>query len=190
MATLAELRTKANTQLADFWSRLKEKEEAYFQKNGRYFQLLVTPESHVVDGVDSDFATRLPSDERKVVDVDFAWTKKVPFSISVDTFQNEEAQGYVANVHIQLQSGGIYQRSRTLIDKRKEVAEEDEKGNSTGVKLLEGEVTETSTNWAKLDAESTRVATVAPSKEKIVDTTKPVYAPSRAEQGLVDFVDF
>lgn len=150
MATLAELRKKANTKLAKFWNRLEQKQEAYFQKHGRYFQLLITPENDVVDGLDSDFATRHPSDQKHVIDVDFAWTSKIPFNIAVHTFENEKSRGYIADVRIKLPSGGVYGRSRTLTDYRVQQQLFDENGEPAGKPTWEGVTDETYTQWEKI----------------------------------------
>jgi hypothetical protein len=99
--TLAELRDKADARLATFWTALVTKEEAYFAKHGKYFQLLVTPETNVVDGVDSDFTTRHPSDEPYQIDVDFQWATKIPFNIRVDEWVGEkEDKGFEAHVKV------------------------------------------------------------------------------------------
>lgn len=42
MATLQQIRDKADVVLANFWQALTIKQDAYFAKHGKYFQLLVT----------------------------------------------------------------------------------------------------------------------------------------------------
>lgn len=110
--TLAQLRDKANARLATFWTALVAKEEAYFAKHGKYFQLLVTPETNVVDGVDSDFTARNPSDEVHVIDVDFAWATKIPFNIRVDEWVGPNGKGFKATAQVELPGGRKFQRSR------------------------------------------------------------------------------
>ena len=109
--TLAELRDKADARLATFWTALVTKEEAYFAKHGKYFQLLVTPETNVVDGLDSDFTVRHPSDEVHIVDVDFAFATKIPFNIQVHEWVGED-KGFTAIAQVELPDGRKFQRSR------------------------------------------------------------------------------
>jgi len=111
--TLTELRDKADAKLATFWSALVTKQNAYYAKHGKFFQLLVSPENPVVDGADSDFTTRSPSDERFAVDVDFTWTEKIPFNITVDEWVGTGGNGFKATVVVQLPNGDQYTRSRT-----------------------------------------------------------------------------
>lgn len=110
--TLAELRDKADARLATFWTALVAKEEAYFAKHGKYFQLLLTPETNVVDGVDSDFTVRHPSDEVHVVDVDFPWASKIPFNIRVDEWVGPNGNGFRAVAQVELPNGRKFTRSR------------------------------------------------------------------------------
>ena len=109
--TLAELRDKADAKLVTFWQLLTAKQDAYFAKHGKYFQLLVSPETKVVDGADSDFTLRHPSDEPYQVDVDFPWTDKIPFNIRVDEWVGAD-KGYTAVVEVELPDGRRFTRSR------------------------------------------------------------------------------
>lgn len=111
--TLNELKQKADTKLAQFWSLLQTKQTTYYNKNSKYFQLLVSPETHVEDGIDTNFSVRHPSDESFVVDVDFAWSDKVPFQIRVDEWVGNGEAGYSATVLVKLLDGRIFTRSRT-----------------------------------------------------------------------------
>jgi len=110
--TLAKLRDKADAKLATFWSALVTKQNAYHAKHGKYFQLLVSPENAVVDGIDSGFTIRHPSDELHQLDVDFSWTEKMPFQIRVDEYVGR-THGFRATVWVQLVNGDVYTRSRT-----------------------------------------------------------------------------
>lgn len=109
--TLAELRDKADAKLATFWTALVAKQNAYFAKHGKYFQLLVSPTSDVVDGVDSDFTVRHPSDEMFAVDVDFLSATKIPFNIQVHEWVGAD-KGFTAIVQVKLPNGDVYMRSR------------------------------------------------------------------------------
>jgi hypothetical protein len=91
---------------------LVTKEEAYFAKHGKYFQLLVTPETNVVDGVDSDFTTRHPSDEPYQLDVAFAFATKIPFNIRVDEWVGPNGNGFKATAQVELPDGRKFTRSR------------------------------------------------------------------------------
>lgn len=110
--TLATLRDKADARLATFWSALVTKEEAYFAKHGKYFQLLVTPETPVVDGLDSDATVRHPSDEPFTVDVDWAFASKIPFNLRVDEWVGPNGNGFKATAQVKLPDGRKFTRSR------------------------------------------------------------------------------
>ena len=118
--TLTELRDKANAKLTVFWTVLVAKQDAYFAKYGKYFQLLVSPETPVVDGVDSDFILRHPSDEKYLVDVVFPWSDKIPFQIEVTEWTGS-SKGFEAKVTVELPNGDVYKRER----KRTRVTSED-----------------------------------------------------------------
>lgn len=108
--TLSELRNKADPILADFWQTLKTRQDAYFAKHGKYFQLLVSPTDKVSDGVDSNFTIRKPSDEKYEVDVTVPWSTKIPFQIEVHEWVGSD-KGYIAVVTAEV-NGNTYKRSR------------------------------------------------------------------------------
>jgi hypothetical protein len=108
--TLAELKTKANAKLVDFWNLLQVKQDAYYNKHGKYFQLLVT--NPVVDGADTTWELRRPSDERHAIDVDFQFNPPIPFSISVDEWGRYNDRGYSATATVELPNGDRYERTR------------------------------------------------------------------------------
>lgn len=112
--TLNELKQKANTVLIPFWNELQIKQDAYFAKHGKYFQLLIT--NPVVDGVDTDFEKRVPSDEKNIADVDFDYTGKVPFQIEVNEWKRGEDAGYSAKVTVNLTNGDAYCRERNNLN--------------------------------------------------------------------------
>lgn len=107
--TLQQLKTKANAKLTDFWDALSTKQDAYYAKHGKYFQLLVT--SPVVDGADTTFEVTHPNDEKHLVDVDFDFTAPVPFQISVDEWVGNESIGYSATATVELPNGNKYTRT-------------------------------------------------------------------------------
>jgi hypothetical protein len=109
MATLTQIRNKANTRLTDFWQLLQTKQDVYFIKHGKFFQLLVT--SDVVDGVDTTFVVQHPSDEKNLTDVDFTYASPIPFSISIDEWVGDTI-GYSVTATFTLLDGTKYQRTR------------------------------------------------------------------------------
>lgn len=110
--TLAELKTKADPVLVSFWTTLKTKQDAYFAKHGKYFQLLVSPTNTVSDGVDSVFTVRKVSDDSFAADVDVPFLSTIPFQIEVHEWVGEKTdKGYTATVTAVV--GGVtYKRAR------------------------------------------------------------------------------
>lgn len=109
MATLQQIKNKADAVLVQFWQALQQKQDAYFAKHGKYFQLLVT--NDVVDGVDTTFEVRKPNDELHPIDVDFEFNLPIPFQIAVNEWVGE-TRGYDAVVTVKLLDGRIFRRSR------------------------------------------------------------------------------
>ena len=107
--TLTQLRNKADTKLVEFWDLLLPKQEAYFAKHGKYFQLLVT--NPVADGADTVWEIRKPNDEKHAVDVDFAFNSPIPFSISVDEWVDKTGAGYSATATVELLDGRKFTRT-------------------------------------------------------------------------------
>lgn len=112
MATLIQIRDKANAKLTTFWSALQIRQDAYFAKHGKYFQLLAGSDL-TLDGMNTDFMVRPPSDEKFVIDIDTAWSDTVPFKIEVHEWVGANSGvGYIAIVTINYQ-GTLYRRTRT-----------------------------------------------------------------------------
>jgi hypothetical protein len=111
--TLSELQQKANPVLLDFWNTLQARQDAYFAKHGRYFQLLVSPEIKVIDGVDSTFSVRTPSYEQNIADYQLTYSALVPFQIEVHQYKSPNSFGYIAIVTAELLDGRTFKRSRT-----------------------------------------------------------------------------
>jgi len=107
--TLNQLKTKANTKLGEFWTSLVIKQDAYFAKHGKYFQLLVT--SPVVDGADTTFVVTKPNDEKHPIDVDFTFNSPIPFSIKVDEIFGRRPS-FTATATVELPDGRKFVRSR------------------------------------------------------------------------------
>jgi len=111
MATLKQVRDKADAKLAQFWSTLQIKQNAYHAKHGKYFQLLVTGGRGVENAEEHDFVKRVPDDEPHAIDVNFPWTDKLPFEISVSEWVGPNGIGYQATVMVDFK-GKTYSRSR------------------------------------------------------------------------------
>lgn len=133
--TLAQLKTKANAKLVDFWTVLQAKEDAYFAKHGTYFGFNPSPATKVDDGVDTDLVIEHPQNRtgHHLEDLDFPATQ-LPFQIWVmrmnqqipintATFNLGEAEPtpiyaqtgeyYHAFVRVELPNGDVYLRNRT-----------------------------------------------------------------------------
>lgn len=110
MATLTQLKNKANATLADFWTLLVQKENAFYSKHNRYFQLLITDE--VIDGVDTTFIIKKPDYEPHQADIDFEFNSPIPFQIQVDEWQGGEV-GFTATATVVTDTGRIFRRQRT-----------------------------------------------------------------------------
>jgi hypothetical protein len=110
MPTLNQVRTKANNKLTTFWQALQTRQDAYFAKHGKYFQLLVGSEL-TLDGADTTFSVVSPSDEAHTIDIDYAWSDTVPFQIEVHEWTGSQP-GYRGIVTIN-HEGTLYRRERT-----------------------------------------------------------------------------
>jgi hypothetical protein len=111
MATLTEIRDKANTRLTSFWQNLVPKQDAYFAKHGKYFQKLVT--NQPIDGLEVDWSDNTPIDEKNPADsVITVNDGKLPFAISIDEWVDNDGAGWSATCTIQLKNGTQYQRTR------------------------------------------------------------------------------
>jgi hypothetical protein len=106
MATLQQVRDKANTKLATFWSALQTREDACFAQTGRYFQLLWT--SLPLDGADTQATFQFRTDLDYVNQINTSWSDTLPFMLEV----HEWDAGYMAICTIN-HEGTLYQRSRT-----------------------------------------------------------------------------
>lgn len=110
MATLKQVRDKADAKLVTFWRALQTRQEAYRAKHGKYFQLLVTGGRGVKNGEEYTFEVRHPSDERFAMDIDTNWTEQLPFEIQVNEWVGETV-GYHVQVWVEW-SGRLFSRER------------------------------------------------------------------------------
>lgn len=109
MASLTQIRNKADAKLVEFWDALILKQESYWNKHGKFFQLLVT--QSVVDGADATFEVIKPNDEKHPVDVDFSFNSPIPFQISVDEAVGD-LPSFSMTVVVELLDGRKFTRSR------------------------------------------------------------------------------
>lgn len=113
MATLTQIRDKADTKLAQFWLALQSKQDSYFAKHGTYFGFNWTPSLAVIDGVDTQIGEiNRPSRKHVAVDVQFPTTDQVPYQIQVMRSDGPAGHGYKATVKVQLNDGRIFTRTR------------------------------------------------------------------------------
>jgi hypothetical protein len=113
MATLAEIRNKVDAWLATFWRDvLLPKELAYFKRNGRFCQLLITPETPLEDGLEGSFNLRLSPDEVAPDDIKtLTISSPIPAQIEVHIHEGEYKHGFTAHVWVKV-LGKIYHRSK------------------------------------------------------------------------------
>lgn len=110
MATLIEVRNKANAKLADMWPKLQTRQDAYFVRHGKYFQLLAGS-ALTDDGADTTFSVVSPSDEMHVIDIDTTWSETVPFQIEIHEWVGTSGKGYKGIVTVK-HNGTKYRRER------------------------------------------------------------------------------
>lgn len=154
MATLTQLKSKANPVLTTIWDALATRQEAYRTKNDKYFQL--TASAPVVDGQDTVLTINHPSDEKFQTDVQFNFASPVPFQIQVDEWGNNTEKGFKATVIIELLDGRKFTRSRSLTDTRvrkRDITATDADGfpSAYGDWYLEGSTPViTTTDWVEI----------------------------------------
>ena len=110
MATLKQIRDKADAQLTQFWGVLTARQDAYFTKHGEYIQLLLT--DRVVDGEDTTLEIRHHSGETHAEDIQLSFNSPISFQISVGVWGRYEERGYSATVTIELLNGRKFSRTR------------------------------------------------------------------------------
>ena len=110
MATLQQVRDKANAKLVTFWAALQTRQNIYFTNHGKYFQLLIGS-GLTIDGDDTLFTVVSPSDEAHAIDIDYRWSDTVPFQIEVHEWVSASSAGYRSIVTVNYQ-GTLYRRER------------------------------------------------------------------------------
>lgn len=110
MPTLKQIKNESDVKLTNFWKVLQLRQKAFFAKHGKYFQLLVSPTTEVVNGRESKFSVRKPIDEKFAADVSMPWTVKVPFQVEVYEWTKGSKAGYSMNVTIKTRNGEVYRK--------------------------------------------------------------------------------
>jgi len=110
--TLEDLQIKSDTKFDALFSDLEIAQNAYFTLYGKYFQLLESPIINVIDGTDSDFSKRHPSDEIHSANVSFEFSNKIPFNIVVHEWGGPDGFGYKCIAKITLREGLSYAREK------------------------------------------------------------------------------
>jgi hypothetical protein len=141
--TLTQLKNKANIKLSEFWDALIIKQEAYFLKHNKFFQLLIT--DPVIDGVDTTWVLEHPYDEPHAIDVDFEFNSPVPFQISIDEWVGND-KGFTATAVIELPNGNRYTRSRTAVPTVQEATYEPHEPGETPVLITPKTITDWTIN--------------------------------------------
>ena len=116
--------TKATGAFDLLFAEIQKKQEAYHTKHGKYFQSLVTPTSKVLDGADSTFVKRVPTDEKHMLDAQMTYSVKIPFQARIDEWVNDKGTGYKVIATITRSDGAQYERVK------------DSKGKDTGWKKV------------------------------------------------------
>ena len=113
MATLQEIRTKADTRLTQLWSVIVSKQDAYFAIHGTYFGFKWSPSLSVVDGVDTQLGEiNRPSRFHVAADVSFPTDTEIPFQIMIIRHHGPAGHGFTAWVRVELLDGRVYTRSK------------------------------------------------------------------------------
>lgn len=112
MATLAQIRNKVDTFLADLWTnKIVPKQQAYFALHGRYAQILVSPQVRVADDATAPFTKRPPSDENFAADFDFTIATPIPAQLEIHTHARGSEHGFTAHVWVEV-LGKVYHRAK------------------------------------------------------------------------------
>jgi len=119
MPTLAQVRTRVDDWLAARWVILRDRQIAYYNTHGRYFQGLVTHTNlpaHLTAAFADAIGDRLAAHP---TDSPHDWTAllpeiaglAIPAAIVIDNYGGPEGQGFVATIWCRY-NGTIYSRSQ------------------------------------------------------------------------------
>lgn len=117
-------KTRLKNVIDKFLTQLQTKQDAYYATHNRYWQGVVNP---VITSTDapSEEALSTPNNSRKASDVE-SWTgfgirlPQLPFSVSVDVYQNQIGWGYSCTFTIK-QDAEIYRKTRNFGNEDREV---------------------------------------------------------------------
>ncbi len=83
MPTLQDTQAKIDSVVTSIFPELESQQASYFAKHNKYFQILISPQTKVTDGVDTAFTLRKPLDEKSPTDVSLNWPTDVPCQVEV-----------------------------------------------------------------------------------------------------------
>jgi hypothetical protein len=121
MPSLANVRNRVDTILANHWPNAQARQAAYFARTGKYWQGLRTatiPPSHTTaayfDLVPDRYTSR-PTDQAETWAEAFAEIENlaIPMAITMDVYQAPAGWGYVATVEARY-NGTLYRRSQNV----------------------------------------------------------------------------
>lgn len=112
MATLAQIRDKVDTFLADLWvNKIVPKQEAYFAQHGRYAQVLISPTTPLEDGAEGTFELRPAHYEQFIADFTFTIDVPIPMQIEIHQHQRGNEFGFTAFAWVVV-NGKTYRRAK------------------------------------------------------------------------------
>ena len=109
MATLAQIRDKADTKLVTIWAVILEKQLAYFAKNGRYFGLRITSASIPADDIEENATKNIDPNEPNPGDYSFTVPSTLPFQLEV---HQHGTAGFTATIRVMV-LGNEYVRRKS-----------------------------------------------------------------------------
>ncbi len=106
-------RARSDAMLNGLWNSIQARENAYFNKHGRYFQGLLTPRTvRNTDGAPD--LTRRPTDQAESwADAGFVLPASVPASIEIHVYDGPLGKGYTAILHYKV-GGKEFTKARSM----------------------------------------------------------------------------
>ncbi len=111
MATPAQIRDAVDAKLATLWQAVQNKEDAYFQAHGRYWQGRRTHTVTPADGVETlpNIGTGTPTDQPDPWPLALR-NSPLPMALQIDVYESPQGHGYAATVTVRI-AGQDYQRT-------------------------------------------------------------------------------
>ena len=100
MATPAQIRNAVDTRLANLWSTIQTRQDAYHATHGRYWQGRRTHTLDPADGTEvlPDIGTACPPDSEPYP---ASWRSQTyPMSLQLDVYDGPQGKGYLALVQV------------------------------------------------------------------------------------------